>query len=52
MEQNVPLALAVASRGYVLEAGRIVAEASAADLRESDVVRRAYLGEGTTGTPG
>jgi len=52
VEQNVPLALAVASRGYVLEAGRIVAEASAADLRESDVVRRAYLGEGTTGTPG
>ncbi len=45
VEQNVSLALSFASRGYVLEAGQIVAAAPAAELKESDIVRRAYLGE-------
>jgi len=44
VEQNANLALDVASRGYVLESGKIVAQGSADDLRNDDVVRRAYLG--------
>lgn len=44
VEQNANLALAIASRGYVLEAGKIVASGSAAELREDETVRRAYLG--------
>jgi branched-chain amino acid transport system ATP-binding protein len=44
VEQNANLALDIASRAYVLEAGRIVLSGSAADLRANDAVRRAYLG--------
>jgi branched-chain amino acid transport system ATP-binding protein len=44
VEQNVALALELASRAYVLEAGHIAVTGSAADLREDDAVRRAYLG--------
>ena len=44
VEQNASLALDLAQRGYVLEAGRIVVAASAADLRANADVRRAYLG--------
>jgi branched-chain amino acid transport system ATP-binding protein len=43
-EQQVPLALGLADRGYVLENGRIELEGSAADLEENAEVRRAYLG--------
>ncbi len=45
VEQNAHAALAVASRGYVLESGTVVAQASAAALRENELVRRVYLGE-------
>ncbi len=48
VEQNVPMALAVAARGYVLEAGRVVAAGAADELRRSDVIRSAYLGEAQT----
>jgi branched-chain amino acid transport system ATP-binding protein len=44
VEQNVALALDLASRGYVLEGGRIVAEGSAEQLADLSAVRRAYLG--------
>jgi branched-chain amino acid transport system ATP-binding protein len=44
IEQNALKALAVASRAYVLETGRIVKEGSAKSLRESPDVQRAYLG--------
>jgi branched-chain amino acid transport system ATP-binding protein len=44
VEQNASLALSIASRGYVLESGRLVLEGSADDLRSNDAVRRAYLG--------
>ncbi|MCI0546920.1 MAG: ABC transporter ATP-binding protein [Candidatus Rokubacteria bacterium] len=44
VEQNVPAALHVADRGYVLQTGRIVAEGASAELLDSDLVRRAYLG--------
>jgi branched-chain amino acid transport system ATP-binding protein len=45
IEQNSRLALDVCSRGYVLEAGRVVAEGSSADLAASAAVARAYLGD-------
>jgi branched-chain amino acid transport system ATP-binding protein len=44
VEQNANLALSVASRAYVLEAGEIVLSGQAADLQADDAVRRAYLG--------
>ena len=44
VEQNANLALDIADRAYVLEAGQIVLSGSAADLRADDAVRRAYLG--------
>jgi branched-chain amino acid transport system ATP-binding protein len=44
VEQNAAMALAVASRGYVLQTGRIVLEGTSAALRESAEVKRAYLG--------
>lgn len=44
VEQNTTLALSVASRGYVLESGRIVLADTAENLAGNDDVRRAYLG--------
>ncbi|GAC1560762.1 MAG: ABC transporter ATP-binding protein [Vulcanimicrobiaceae bacterium] len=44
VEQNARQALAIATRGYVLEVGRIVHEDSAANLLASEAVRAAYLG--------
>lgn len=46
VEQNAAIALQVAGRGYVLESGAVALEATAAELRESDMVRKTYLGEG------
>ncbi len=43
-EQQVPLALSVADRGYVLENGRIRLEGTAKELAHNPEVRRAYLG--------
>jgi branched-chain amino acid transport system ATP-binding protein len=45
VEQNAFMALAVASRGYVIESGRIVLQAASTDLLENAQVRAAYLGE-------
>ena len=44
VEQNARAALAIARRGYILETGRIIKTAPAADLLADDAVRRAYLG--------
>ena len=44
VEQNVSLALDVAKRGYVLEAGRITLQGSSAELNQNPAVREAYLG--------
>jgi len=44
VEQNANLALAVAGRGCVLEAGRILLEDASAALRRNPKVRAAYLG--------
>ncbi|QYJ15167.1 High-affinity branched-chain amino acid transport ATP-binding protein LivF [Rubrobacter xylanophilus DSM 9941] len=45
VEQNANVALEIASRGYVMETGRIVNAAPAAELRRDPKVREAYLGE-------
>jgi branched-chain amino acid transport system ATP-binding protein len=44
VEQNAPMALGVASRGYVMEAGRVALEGEAEALRQDPEVKRAYLG--------
>jgi branched-chain amino acid transport system ATP-binding protein len=45
VEQNANQALAVASRGYVLQTGRVLLADTAAGLAANPDVRRAYLGE-------
>ncbi len=44
VEQNANLALQIAQRGYVLEAGRITISGLASELLEDQRVRKAYLG--------
>jgi branched-chain amino acid transport system ATP-binding protein len=44
VEQNVAGALALATRGYILETGRIATEGTRAELLASDTVKKAYLG--------
>jgi branched-chain amino acid transport system ATP-binding protein len=46
VEQNAQVALSIASRGYVLQSGRIVVHDTADALLRADHIRRAYLGEG------
>jgi branched-chain amino acid transport system ATP-binding protein len=45
VEQNANVALEIATRGYVLETGKIVSSASAEMLRADPKVREAYVGE-------
>jgi branched-chain amino acid transport system ATP-binding protein len=45
VEQNALMALDAASRGYVLETGRIALADDAKSLRENEQVRKTYLGE-------
>ncbi|MCG2777603.1 MAG: ABC transporter ATP-binding protein [Desulfobacterales bacterium] len=45
VEQNVFLALQVAHRGYVLEVGKIILEGNIDQFKNSELVKRAYLGE-------
>jgi branched-chain amino acid transport system ATP-binding protein len=44
VEQNATVALAVADRGYVLQTGEIVLKDSANNLRNDEMVQKAYLG--------
>ena len=44
IEQNAKMALSIASRGYVLETGKIVLSGTGQELLESDAVQKAYLG--------
>jgi branched-chain amino acid transport system ATP-binding protein len=46
VEQNALMALDIASRGYVLETGRVALEGPAAELKVNEQVRKTYLGEG------
>ena len=43
-EQNLSRSLAVCTRAYVLEVGRVALAGTAAALRDSAEVRKAYLG--------
>ena len=45
VEQNAALALSVASRAYVLEIGRVVAQGPAESIAADGALRKAYLGE-------
>jgi branched-chain amino acid transport system ATP-binding protein len=45
VEQNARMALKIANRGYVIQAGAIVLHDAADALLKSDVVRKSYLGE-------
>ncbi len=44
VEQNVKGALEVATRGYVMETGRVVTTGTRAELLASDEIQKAYLG--------
>ncbi len=44
VEQNAKMALTLASRGYVLETGKITMEGATSDLIDNEAVKRAYLG--------
>jgi len=45
VEQNVSMAMEIASRAYVLEEGRVAMEGAASDLLNQPAIRRAYLGQ-------
>ena len=45
VEQNANIALKTASRGYVLETGKIIMEDEAGALLRNPEIRKAYLGE-------
>jgi len=45
VEQNALQALTIADRGYVLQTGHVVLSGTAHELRENEMVRKAYLGE-------
>jgi branched-chain amino acid transport system ATP-binding protein len=44
VEQNVYLALSVATRGYVMESGQIALEGTSQELLANEMVQRVYLG--------
>jgi len=44
VEQNARAALDVADRGYVLQTGEIIISGTAEDLRNNEIVQKAYLG--------
>ena len=46
VEQNARLALGVARRGAILEAGRVVLEGTSRELTENENVQELYLGVG------
>jgi branched-chain amino acid transport system ATP-binding protein len=45
VEQNIPLALRVATSGYALQVGRVVLEGEIEKFRSNEIINRAYLGE-------
>jgi branched-chain amino acid transport system ATP-binding protein len=45
VEQNVPLALRVANKGYALQTGKVVLEGEIDEFKSAEAVRIAYLGE-------
>lgn len=51
VEQLVEKALRHAHHAYLLETGRVATSGAAAELRESDVIHRVYLGGGAAAVP-
>lgn len=51
VEQNASLALAMCSRIYVLDAGRVVASGTSAEISSEGSIARTYLGDGGGATP-
>lgn len=45
VEQNARMALLVAGRGYVLQTGVVLLSDTAQNLRQNEMVRKAYMGE-------
>src|SRR5579872_4241304 len=45
VEQNANMALSIAHRAYVLQTGQVVLNGPAAELRQNEMIRSAYLGE-------
>ena len=45
VEQKAPLALALASRAYVMRTGRVIATPDPKDIRSPDALAHLYLGE-------
>ena len=45
VEQNAAMALQIAHRAYVLQTGVVVLSGTAAELRENEDIKQAYLGE-------
>lgn len=45
VEQNASMTLEIASYGYVLQSGEVIAHGSADELRETEVIKSAYLKE-------
>ncbi len=44
VEQNAQMALSIATRGYVMETGRVTLTGTGQELLQNDDVRKAYLG--------
>ncbi|MBY0124223.1 ABC transporter ATP-binding protein [Bacillus sp. S/N-304-OC-R1] len=44
VEQNAHMALSIANRAYVIETGRVTVSGTAAELQESEEIKKAYLG--------
>ena len=45
VEQNASMALSIAHRAYVLQTGVVVLSGTAAEMRENEMIKQAYLGE-------
>ena len=45
VEQNASMALSIAHRAYVLQTGVVVLQGPAAEMRENEMIKQAYLGE-------
>jgi branched-chain amino acid transport system ATP-binding protein len=45
VEQNVSLALKLGHYGYVLEVGSVILQGDMSELRDNEIINRAYLGE-------
>jgi branched-chain amino acid transport system ATP-binding protein len=44
VEQNALMALSIAHRGYVIQTGKIVLDDTATNLKNNQMVQKAYLG--------